>query len=152
MGFGLRPRTAKIEPGAVITAERLTGRWAAESRMLLRAEMRYAGGIVFGCVHDRVLLAASALACYGRYAWVLRWDFVKPEYRGLGLHRKMIIARLDYLRARGDVQSCRTRVAPDNMPSKINMERCGFVRMPADMDKIVGNKLYNTYEIKLDSY
>lgn len=55
-----------------------------------------------------------------------RGSYVAPIYRGGGLQRRLLMARVRYARRHG-FRVVRTYVAPANIPSLVNILRAGFL-------------------------
>lgn len=81
------------------------------------------GLIYFGSLDKETLRAVGGVRCY-MGSWYLRRCIVKPEFRGMGLQRKLIKERLAYLSKRTD--TARVSVFPDNTRSIANIEATGF--------------------------
>lgn len=81
------------------------------------------GLILFGIISGETLQAVASVKNY-MGTWYLRGCVVKPEFRGMGLQRKLIQERLDYLALR--TKQVRVSVFPDNQFSIRNIETEGF--------------------------
>jgi ribosomal protein S18 acetylase RimI-like enzyme len=85
------------------------------------------GLIYFGVIEETdagpMLQAVASVKNY-MGSWYLRGCVVKPEYRDLGLQRKLIRERLEYLAARTDM--ARVSIFPHNEHSICNIEAEGF--------------------------
>ncbi|NCN86932.1 GNAT family N-acetyltransferase [archaeon] len=77
----------------------------------------------FAVIEDSKLLAAASVKCFSGH-WYLRSCFVKPEYRGKGLQRKLIQERIEYLKSKTDV--VKISVKPTNKYSLDNIKAEGF--------------------------
>lgn len=79
---------------------------------------------LFVAYHDKEIVAFSGLACY-HGKWCLRLTIVKPEHRGNGLQRKLIKARVKYLKGRL-VDHVNVWVYQNNIHSLNNVLGAGF--------------------------
>lgn len=81
------------------------------------------GNALFLAEVDGEGAAAGVLGCFGRTA-VLSGTSVLPRFRGQGLQRELILARLAQARLMGCREAC-AAVLPGSA-SQANLERCGF--------------------------
>jgi GNAT superfamily N-acetyltransferase len=83
-----------------------------------------AASALFGAFKGKQLVGLGGLACYHGF-WCLRLGVVARSHRGHGLQRKLIRARLNWLRKRG-AKHVNVWVDPHNVHSLNNVVSEGF--------------------------
>jgi putative acetyltransferase len=114
----------------------LPGDYAAPEGRLLLAE---AGGQLQGCV---------ALHRYAEGICEMKRLFVRPEFRGTGLGRKLVLATIEEARAIG-YRRMRLDTIGASMGSAIALYRSlGFVEIPSYRDNPIPSALYLELSLK----
>lgn len=82
-------------------------------------------GVDYFAIVEKGQLQAYGLVKCDADQYYLRGCFVKPEFRGRGLQRKLIDERVEFIRARG-ANAARVAVRPENSYSLRNIIASGF--------------------------
>lgn len=87
--------------------------------------------VVFAAYDEDKIVAYAGLSCYYGF-WALRGCVVHPKYRGMGLQRKLIKKRIEFLKQKGS-RHVNVWVNPENSYSMNNViaEGFKFVNEPA---------------------
>lgn len=99
----------------------------------------FASGILFVVKHgDMIVGYGGLMAVMGH--WCLRNCVVHPDHRGHGIQRKLIQARIQYVRSKFG-KSLSAWVLDSNLASLVNLKHMGF-QLRTDKPRLYGNRLH----------